>query len=424
MNGKIFVVILSMLMLGSTVLAIGPDDYPFGSPPVCCGSPFGASYYDGFCDDDAIVCGLICIDGSPCYRWGGCFEEGDACVHVEGLTVLNWGYDCNGGYGYGYGGYGCDTDTGGGGGDKILDVEVEYSCDEEATVITATSTGGSPVYDVHVTMQTTGGTPLGSGDTNIEGKVMFGECAPEVLIHATKNGYDNIYTYEYPNPVSLDCECGEGNGEEPLPEPEVPPTEPEVPPTEPPPECTTDADCATTQVCSGGSCMDITGQCGYAQDHTWVQYECGKEEGCDECPQGLVCVEHECKPGSIEGEDGVVGDTQDVTTEVGDEPCRNCDVEIKTPDGKTLTGQTDEDGILELPLTMEGEYMVSLLDENGDVVATTTIQALAAGPIDDEGKEAAAPDDPTGLFLLILIILAAGAIAIIYLNRGKSGKKR
>jgi len=63
-------------------------------------------------------------------------------------------------------------------------------------------------------------------------------------------------------------------------------------------ECYLDEECSDVQSCYNGECINLTGQCGYAQNHTWVNYECC-EDG--DCKNNLTCINHTCtllaKPG-------------------------------------------------------------------------------------------------------------------------------
>jgi uncharacterized repeat protein (TIGR01451 family) len=56
-------------------------------------------------------------------------------------------------------------------------------------------------------------------------------------------------------------------------------------------ECISDDDCLDLEMCSDGSCEPVTGECGYAEDHEWIEYECCADA---ECPEGFSCSDHEC----------------------------------------------------------------------------------------------------------------------------------
>jgi len=77
-------------------------------------------------------------------------------------------------------------------------------------------------------------------------------------------------------------------------------------------ECLVDADCADDQMCVSRTCINLTGECGYPLNHSWVEYECCENidcadmETCEnaecvplECgyceyPQNHACIAHEC----------------------------------------------------------------------------------------------------------------------------------
>lgn len=56
-------------------------------------------------------------------------------------------------------------------------------------------------------------------------------------------------------------------------------------------ECCEDSHCATNQVCVANRCVNLTGRCGRAQNHTWYNYACCVDA---DCPQGQVCTDHVC----------------------------------------------------------------------------------------------------------------------------------
>jgi hypothetical protein len=71
--------------------------------------------------------------------------------------------------------------------------------------------------------------------------------------------------------------------------------------TPPAPECTNDNECKSSEICNlaTGNCKQITGTCGYAANHTWINYECCEDADCGE---GKECDEfsNECKEIKIE----------------------------------------------------------------------------------------------------------------------------
>jgi parallel beta-helix repeat protein len=187
------------------------------------------------------------------------------------------------------------------------------------------------------------------------------------------------------------------------------------------------ADCGNNQYCdvpegqAGGSCKDVTGQCGYASNHAWAQYECGPELGCPNCPEGQECSEHQCVQKDILCPDaGVVGKETTCKATTDGQPCPLCDLLITGPDGKTFTGKTGPDGSFGFPLKLTGIYKVAILDANGNVIKVTQIKAQAGAP-PEGGKPTTTGTDPFAL-LWLLILIALIVIGIIYWRR-RSDKK-
>ena len=383
MNGNVFVILLGIMLLAPAGVAIGPEDFwPF-DPPLCCGSPFGTSYYDGFCEEPAVVCGLICYDYSPCYAYGDCFDDSD-CVPVEGTTQLAFGYACDGTYGYGYGGETCPGDDDDKTPDRPMDVEVESTC--EGNTVTVTS-NDDPVMGVHVTVQDVDNGPIASDDTDANGEIGFGGCGMTVTVYASKTGFQTVHSYDSPNPVDLvSCEqCGE----------------------EPPPQCP--GECGTEPGCE--PCPPTEPQC---------PGECGTEPGCGPCPEGAVCEANICNTYELEcEEDGFIGDVIVCTATVNGEPCVDCPVTVERPDGTSDAQNTDDNGQIEIPLELQGPYTATLAEGNSPSSSTESL--LLPPPTPEQPPTEGGGDDGLGL-LALFIILAGVIIAVIYVRR--SSKKK
>ena len=67
-------------------------------------------------------------------------------------------------------------------------------------------------------------------------------------------------------------------------------------------ECIDDDDCEDDEKCEDNECVEITGECGYADDHKWIEYECCDDDDCedDEKCEDNECIEIECECGDIE----------------------------------------------------------------------------------------------------------------------------
>jgi hypothetical protein len=336
-------------------------------------------------------------------------------------------------------GYGDDDDNGDR--DRPLSVTFESTC--EGNIVTVTS-GGDALPGARVTVVDTSpsGGILVSGDTDSNGQVMFDGCSMTVNIFVSKKGYES----ESLTRSLVDCgQCEEeerhlecvnsacvavlGAGENECATDadcvEAPPEEPE-----PEPECTSDDDCADTQYCDipvgagGGDCADVTGDCGYAAAHAWVQYECGDEPGCASCPAGMFCVEHECVAGDVEcPATAFVGDEESCEASTDGDVCANCDYEVTDPSGNKLTGKTDANGNFYIPFNMQGEYTVVLLAEDGTPIKSIVVNALPKPAVEEPGEPTVVTDGgDLSLFFIILVVLLLLLLFWWLIRRG--GKRR
>ena len=57
-------------------------------------------------------------------------------------------------------------------------------------------------------------------------------------------------------------------------------------------ECLSNDDCEDFEFCSGGNCINVTGECGYAANHTWVPYGCCADTACEDFE--FCSEEHNC----------------------------------------------------------------------------------------------------------------------------------
>jgi hypothetical protein len=188
------------------------------------------------------------------------------------------------------------------------------------------------------------------------------------------------------------------------------------------PECTKDSDCAFDETCEKHEGSDyrtcepiLLGDCGMIEDHQFVpyEYECGAEPGCPSCPQNERCEEHLCVGNNLTGPPGViVGNNATVNATENGRPCALCDLVITQPDGRNITGRTNESGSFVLPLTEKGNYLVTLV-RGGVPVRSITVQSLPLAVISEPEKPSATPkpDEYSLLWLLLLLLLAIAAIA-------------
>ena len=136
---------------------------------------------------------------------------------------------------------------------KTFEVKAAADCADNLTVISA-SAGGMPLANVTVTSE------RWSSVTGASGTVEFPLEEGYVFVSAKAPGYGTRESYFY-----ITCA--------------------------PPPECEGDADCGESQYCSGGSCMNLTGGCGFAENHTWFVFECCEDA---ECGSGQECENNTC----------------------------------------------------------------------------------------------------------------------------------
>lgn len=427
-----FVLIMMAMVMAAPVSFAQIEFRPMPDFPFCCESPWGDYYPDLF----------SCMYGC----WDGCYV----------CDLSRFGYDCSGNYGYQY--Y-CSQDN-----DEknpSLDVNIDTSCD--GNVVTVTS-GGKNVANAHVSVKDiSSGDLLASGDTDSSGQLKFSGCGMRVDAKATKSGYlSDIATESLescngctPPECTQDsdcpsaercvenecqpvpCECGKvenhqcvayaccsdsdcGNGQY---------CSDHVCKDKESPECTQDADCDSNEYCdapvgaAGGSCKEVqAGACGEVRDHAFFAYgyECGDEEGCPQCQDGYVCVDHLCVQNDVTcPSTGLVGDMKTCGATENGLPCANCDYVVTDPTGKNSTGQTDDSGNFDLPLNQQGTYQVALL-KDGKVVKIIEVKAFPqAQPETPEKPSAAGPDLFSLVWVFGLLLLLFVLLVIYWRGRGK-----
>lgn len=61
----------------------------------------------------------------------------------------------------------------------------------------------------------------------------------------------------------------------------------------PPPECVLSSECDGFEYCgAGGNCENVTGTCGYAENHSWIMYSCCEDADCRN--ENLFCSNNSC----------------------------------------------------------------------------------------------------------------------------------
>lgn len=183
--------------------------------------------------------------------------------------------------------------------DQKLDLVYELQCPGNIVEVTALRST-VPVDDVTVRLidVSKGFSINGTQRTNNDGKVWFviSKSGEYKLINPEKRAYHLTAPMQI---IELTL-CPEEEEEEPAPEEDNGDEEEVVCPTD---ECILDDDCGNDEDCvlleSSAlpdcepirTCETLTGPCGYAENHEWIEYEC-----CDDadCAQGYECTGHIC----------------------------------------------------------------------------------------------------------------------------------
>jgi parallel beta-helix repeat protein len=183
--------------------------------------------------------------------------------------------------------------------------------------------------------------------------------------------------------------------------------------------CTSDSDCTPTKFCdiqtgqSGGTCEDVSCDCGKAVNHACVDYECCSDS---QCENGKICIKNKCSSAFVAcPSTGLVGDDKTCNAKEDGDVCSGCNYQITAPNGKTYVGVADEDGNFVVPLELRGTYRVELL-RDGQVVRMITMEAyprLAFG--DDYRPTTTTIELGQALFLVIMVVVLV--VALAYLRR-------
>ncbi len=340
---------------------------------------------------------------------------------------------------------------------QSLSLAADSACGK--TVITVRA-GGDPVKGASVSVD---GSHV--GDTGSDGTVEYdGECGETVRVHAVLGGYipadktistadcgqcappECLIDGDCPTDkrcieqvcVSVPCECGRVESRQCVPyaccsdsqcaADELCDNHACV--KKPVFECTSDAQCPAEKYCdvptgaAGGSCKDVTGQCGQVVNHAFVPYgyECGSEPGCPSCPSGFACASHQCIQNDVScPTTGIVGDKKTCAATENNQPCSLCDFVYTDPAGKNFTGRTDENGNFDLPLNLQGTYKVALL-KDGAVVKVIEVKAFPQAQPEEPTKPAATGPDLGAMLALVVLLLLIVLGVIYWRSRGQKKK--
>lgn len=141
---------------------------------------------------------------------------------------------------------------------KSFNLTVAPDCNSSLLIITANDSG-TLLEDVFIR------TLNWSSFSGPSGSVAFPLEEGYVYVQANKTGY-----FEQAFWTNVSCR----------------PPEPE-----PLPECLENSSCASSQYCSNETCMNLTGECGYPDNHSWVEYECCEDA---DCGYKMICENNSC----------------------------------------------------------------------------------------------------------------------------------
>ncbi len=140
-----------------------------------------------------------------------------------------------------------------------MNVSVSVDCADRIVSITAAS-NGTPLSGVFVAAQEW------SSLTGDSGEVSIPLQEGDLFINATRQGYTSQAFY-----YTVSCVQ---------------------------PQCTDPSQCSDNQACLAQECVNLTGSCGYAANHTWNGYACCTDSDCGALSRcvGNTCVPREMPP--------------------------------------------------------------------------------------------------------------------------------
>lgn len=194
------------------------------------------------------------------------------------------------------------------------------------------------------------------------------------------------------------------------------------------PECLDDSDCSDNKRCSSGKCLAVTGECGHAEGHSWVGYECCSDT---ECGPASRCVDNACGKSSYElaaAPTAGTGTETNISAKRDSGPFSNATIYVTSPDNRRYTLISDENGTAVLRLDLPGTYTLSLI-VGGVEVKRAAIQAIAPGPSvprPGEGNQVPSAEEGKPGFvetarplIFIALLIAAIVVYLIWKRRKK-----
>ncbi|MBI5159227.1 right-handed parallel beta-helix repeat-containing protein [Candidatus Micrarchaeota archaeon] len=152
--------------------------------------------------------------------------------------------------------------------------------------------------------------------------------------------------------------------------------------------CTSSSDCAGNQACEGGACAELSGSCGYAQNHAWHNYECCSNAA---CPQGKACElnSHSCKNDCEATSDCVAG-----------EQCIMGVCSTTAPGANTGSGSTS--GLPQNASISEILAAQSELSKLNEELSAAEKEAIASGNTEQLGRIRKAKGEMAGIYAQVL----------------------
>lgn len=195
--------------------------------------------------------------------------------------------------------------------------------------------------------------------------------------------------------------------------------------------CSSSTLCAGDEVCDLAKyeCRKVTGECGYAQDHEWVEYGCCADADCAQ--DGYYCDVHTCKESKVDlivpGK-ADVGSNPVVRVLENDRPAPNRVISVEKPNGERIQLTTNADGEALFAADFEGNYKVNLL-KNNSILLSRPLTALQlteakAEPLDLLKQLIAILQDERIRNMLVVVLVVAIAAAVYFYHRRRKGGEK
>jgi len=190
--------------------------------------------------------------------------------------------------------------------------------------------------------------------------------------------------------------------------------------------CANNVGCASDEYCNTTiySCEKVQGgECGYVNDHQWVNYQCCSD---GDCNTGYRCDSHSCVTRKY---DLVVPNETNVSNNVpvkayeDGQPCASCEISIEDPKGNKKTTTTNTNGEASFLADLKGNYKISLVQNQTVLASKFSIASLRLESDDPLKRILTLFQDEKTKNWLIAILVAIILIALYLRFRRKSGEK-